>query len=82
MLVLPKVPVFLLVIYYLPDHPLILERYHWQTVDEVPKLPRITNFLEYWRTNLDGVINSIFVDAGKEVGPMRFRHVDQLYQLN
>ena len=37
------------VIYYLPDHPALLQRFLWQTLDLPPDFPRICRFLDFWR---------------------------------
>ena len=37
------------VLYYMPDHPALLQRFLWQTLDLSPDYPRIHRFLDYWR---------------------------------
>ena len=33
------------VLYYMPDHPRLLQSFMWQLVDEAPRYPRLVAFL-------------------------------------
>ena len=46
------------VLYYIPQS-VILQEFLWETEDEAPKCPRIHQFLNYWRSNLDAKIHTI-----------------------
>jgi uncharacterized protein Usg len=59
------------VLYYLPDHPALLQRFLWQTLDQCPEYPRIHKFLDYWRTEIEAVIHSVRVSGGGLVAPAR-----------
>jgi len=59
------------VLYYLPDHPALLQRFLWQTLDRSPDYPRIRRFLDYWRREIRAVIHSVEVAGGGLVGPAR-----------
>jgi uncharacterized protein Usg len=57
------------VLYYMPDHPSLLQRFQWQTLDIAPDFPRIHQFLDFWRREIDAVIHSVNVSAVGEVRP-------------
>ena len=59
------------VIYYLPDHPALLQRFLWQTLDLPPDFPRICRFLDFWRREIDAVIHSVNCTAAGLVAPAR-----------
>lgn len=61
------------VLYYLPDHPSLIQRFMWQTLDVAPDYPRVHQFLEFWRREIDAVIHSVNVSAAGEVRPARVR---------
>jgi uncharacterized protein Usg len=59
------------VIYYMPDHPALLQRFMWQTLDLPPEFPRICKFLDFWRRDIDAVIHSVTCSAAGLVSPAR-----------
>jgi len=61
------------VLYYMPDHPALLQRFLWQTLDLSPEFPRIHRFLDFWRREIEAVIHSVTVcSEGGLVQPARF----------
>ncbi|MEP6968204.1 MAG: Usg family protein [Pseudomonadota bacterium] len=70
------------VVYYLPDHPALLQRFLWQTLDRSPTYPRVRRFLDFWRSDIDAVIHSVTVSAAGLVSPARLdvaRHAGTLH---
>ena len=63
------------VLYYIPDHPALLQSFLWQTLDEAPDFPRVQRFLEFWRREIDAVIHSVAISACMQIGPGRTRSV-------
>ena len=59
------------VLYYLPDHPALLQSFVWQTLDLAPKYPRIHKFLDFWRREIDAVIHSVRLATGEILAPPR-----------
>lgn len=57
------------VLYYMPDHPSLLQSFVWQTLDLAPKYPRIHQFLEFWRREIDAVIHSVQLSSGETLAP-------------
>lgn len=47
--------------YWLPDYKNIIQEFTWQTVDHIPKFPRIHKFLNYWHDNIDAIIEQIYL---------------------
>ena len=70
------------VIYYMPDHPSLLQRFMWQTLDLAPDYPRIHQFLEFWRREIDAVIHSVNVSAVGEVRAPRVRIAGVISRLH
>lgn len=61
------------VLYYLPDHPSLLQSFIWQTLDLAPQYPRIHHFLNFWRREIDAVIHSVQVASGETLAPARIK---------
>lgn len=63
------------IVYRLPDHQALLQSYIWQDYDVLPRLPKLTSFLDFWRTNLDGPIYRVFVANNQLLSPREVRMV-------
>jgi len=59
------------VLYYLPDHPSLLQSFTWQTLDLAPNYPRIHRFLNFWRREIDAVIHSVQLATGETLAPAK-----------
>ena len=59
------------VLYYMPDHPALLQRFLWQTLDVCPEFPRVHRFLGHWKREIEAVIHSVTVSAQGLVSPAR-----------
>lgn len=70
------------VLYYMPDHPKLLQTFLWQTLDEAPRFPRLAAFLDHWRREVEAVIHSIRVASGEPLAPPAVRRVDALIKLH
>ena len=66
------------VLYYMPDHPSLLQSFLWQTLDVAPEFPRVHRFLDFWRAEIDAVIHSVQVTAAGLVTPakLEFRQIE------
>jgi uncharacterized protein Usg len=64
------------VLYYMPDHPALLQAFVWQTLDLAPRYPRIHRFLEFWRREIDAVIHSVRLATGETLAPPRMNRAD------
>ena len=56
-----------------------MNEFVWQTEDQRPKYPRITEFLDYWDKNIDGPIKEVFIYAQDE---HNIRKVDRRFKIN
>lgn len=61
------------IVYFLPDHPDLLQIFIWQTLDLAPNFPRLQTFLAFWRNNIEGQILSVQVvqSSSYQRDPMR-----------
>ncbi len=57
------------VVYYMPAHPVLLQSFLWQTLDEAPSFPRLHQFLDFWRREIDAVIHSVSVAGVGLIAP-------------
>ncbi len=70
------------VLFYMPDHPALLQSFLWQTLDEAPDFPRIQRFLNFWREQIDAVIHSVQISSAQQIAPARLRTVGLISKLN
>lgn len=64
------------VLYYMPDHPSLLQSFMWQTLDLAPSYPRIHKFLDFWRSEIDAVIHSVRLATGETIAPPKVNAAD------
>jgi uncharacterized protein Usg len=57
--------VIVCVVYYRPDYRHILQDFIWETQDIVPDLPRVHEFLNYWKINIEAPIKEVIVSSSK-----------------
>jgi uncharacterized protein Usg len=70
------------VLYYMPDHPKLLQTFIGQLVDEAPAYPRLSRFLDYWRREIAAVIHSVRVAHGEMLTPAEWRNTGGEFRLN
>ena len=70
------------VLYYMPDHPRLIQSFVWQTLDLAPRYPRVHKFLEFWRAEIEAVIHSVKLASGEEIAPSRARFAKSWSTLN
>ncbi len=63
------------ILYYLPDHPSLLQSYIWQEYDVAPAFPVLSKFLRFWRDRLDGALHSVKVGHSGLIRPAELRLV-------
>ncbi len=66
------------ILYYMPDHPKLLQSFVWQTLDLAPRYPRLNQFLEFWRKEIEAVIHSVRIASGEELAPARIQQATTL----
>lgn len=70
------------VLYYMPDHPSVLQSFVWQTMDLAPRFPRISQFLDFWRREIEAVIHSVQVGHDEAIAPPDWRAFDAELRLH
>ena len=49
------------IIYYLPDYKSLLNEFYCHFDDVVPDIPRVHEFLNYWKNNIEAPIKEVKV---------------------
>ena len=60
------------ILYYLPDHPALLQSYIWQELDIAPKFPILSRFLSFWEREIEGKLHSVTIASAKLITPAEF----------
>ncbi len=47
--------------YYFPDYPKLIQEFLWQDYDVAPRFPKLHNFLDFWKKDIDGTLHSVYV---------------------
>ena len=63
------------ILYYLPDHPSLLQSFLWQTYDLAPKFPRMSRFLDFWKREIEAVIHSVKLAHPDRIASSTWRDV-------
>lgn len=74
-------PVLLQVIYYMPNHPSLLQEFTWGFDDQVPELIKTHTFLNYWRQNINAVIADVLISIANE-NTSQWRNAEKIFKLN
>jgi uncharacterized protein Usg len=70
------------ILYFRPDYRSLLQTFVWQTMDTAPRFPRLAQFLDHWRQEIDAVIHSIRIAHADWVGPTEIRPIDGEFRLS
>jgi uncharacterized protein Usg len=70
------------ILYRLPDYPKLLQSYIWQDYDLAPRFPKLTDFLDFWETNLDGALYRVRVVHRRLIAPAEFTFVEGELRLH
>ncbi len=70
------------VLYYMPDHPRLLQTFLWQSLDEAPTFPRLAQFLDHWRREIEAVIHSVRVAHGQPLDVPGWRDARAIITMN
>ena len=62
------------ILYWMPDHEHLLQSFTWQTWDRAPRFPRMHEFLDYWRKNIEAAIHSVTLSQQGVTLPRSFRN--------
>jgi uncharacterized protein Usg len=67
------------VVYYIPDYLHLVNEFIWQTEDQQPDYPRITQFLNYWDKHIDGPIKEAYIHDQED---SKIGVVDRTFKFN
>ena len=70
------------ILYHLPDHPGLLQRFVWQRYDLHPHYPELRRFLDFWRRSLEGPLHSVRVAHAHLIKPAEWRNVNEEFRLH
>lgn len=70
------------ILYWMPDHPSLLQTFCYQSMDKAPKFPRLHAFLEHWRKEIEATIYSIRIAHADWIGPAEVKFRDGEFRLN
>ncbi len=70
------------IIYRLPDFPDVLQSYIWQELDLAPKFPVLSQFLDFWRDNIEGPLYQVRVASAALVKPAEIRVVNKEFLIH
>ncbi len=70
------------ILYRMPDHPSLIQSYIWQDYDLHPYFPKLTGFLEFWSSNLDGKLYRVTVAHSQLVTPAEVALIDAEYRMH
>ena len=58
-----KQPILVGIIYYIPDYTNIVNEFYCQFDDVVPEIPRVHQFLNFWKDNIQARIKQVNVST-------------------
>ena len=70
------------ILYRMPDHPSLLQSYVWQDYDLHPTFPRLREFLDFWKGNLEGSLYRIRIAHARLLSPREVRCVSADFAIN
>ena len=70
------------ILYWMPDHPNLLQSFIWQHYDIAPQYPELKKFLKFWETNIEGKLHSVRVARDRLVKPVEFSAIDMELRLH
>jgi len=69
------------ILYWMPDHPSLLQSFVWQHYDLAPGFPELHRFLNFWKDNIEATLHSVKVAGADIARPGNFRPVDAVLNL-
>lgn len=67
--------------YRLPDYRNVLNSFVWQLYDLAPDYPRLFEFIDFWKEEIDGPLHSVRFTHRKLIGPGEWRQVVGEFRL-
>ncbi|WP_337185169.1 usg protein [Phenylobacterium sp.] len=70
------------ILYWMPDHPSLLQSYVWQDYDLFPEFPTLRTFLDFWARTLDGPLFRVTVGHNRLIRPAELKAIDAEFRLS
>jgi uncharacterized protein Usg len=70
------------ILYWMPDHPEVLQTFVWQDYDLAPLFPELQRFLEFWQRELDGPLHSVTVAHQRLIAECEIRTISSEFRLH
>lgn len=70
------------ILYYMPDHPDLVQTFLWQHYDLAPRFPRLIRFLDYWTANIEATLAEVRVAHRRLIAPSQMRLVGREWHLH
>jgi uncharacterized protein Usg len=70
------------ILYYLPDHPRLLQSFVWQQLDLGPEFPVLRRFLDFWTRSIEGRLHSVQVAQAPLITPGGIRYASTSLSLH
>lgn len=61
------------ILYHMPDHPSLLQKFVWQHYDLAPDFPEMKTFLNFWKEKIEGPLHSVRYVHWKLISPTEWR---------
>lgn len=61
--------------YGMPDYPSVLNSFIWQDYDLAPDHPRLFEFIDFWKAQIEGPLHSVRFTHRKIIAPGEYRNV-------
>lgn len=63
------------ILYRMPDHPSLLQKFIWQHYDLAPDFPEMKSFLQFWKEKIEGPLHSVRFVHRKLISPGSWTNV-------
>jgi uncharacterized protein Usg len=70
------------ILYWMPDHPSVLQSFVWQQWDMPPNFPKLHEFLNFWKDNIEASLHSVQVACADKVKPASVRNAQAVFQIH
>jgi uncharacterized protein Usg len=70
------------ILYWMPDHPSVLQCFVWQQYDKPPEFPELHRFLGFWKENIDATLHTVRVACADAIKVPSIRNAQAVYQIH
>jgi uncharacterized protein Usg len=70
------------ILYYMPDHPDLLQSFIWQEYDLAPRFPGLHKFLDFWAHEIHGKLHSVRLASQGLISNAELRIVDGEFTIH